>query len=262
MTQTSGFNLFSTLSSQPFDQWFYLPEIQAALNLLFAFALGGLIGMERTFRGRPAGIRTYALVCLSTSSLIACLVALMPPQSTHFYDAVSRTVQGILTGLGFLGAGIIVRDDLKVRGLTTAASIWLTAVIGIICGLGELSLAFFVAFCSWLILVPFRGIENLIIPKRHRFTQIQIKIEPQSTFQESDLRDLISQHEMSISEIAISKHQGLLIYDLQCSYRHEHSPSSFSKSLLSRSHELVGFHISSSPDEHPHQKSSQQHPLS
>ncbi len=110
------------------------------LHVAAALAAGGVIGIERTFRGRAAGFRTYALVCMG--SAMAMVIAVFPGSwlapGTDASGDVTRIVQGILTGIGFLGAGIIVKHGFSIRGLTTAASIWTTAVIGILIG-GEIS---------------------------------------------------------------------------------------------------------------------------
>jgi len=108
-------------------------------HLLMALLAGGLIGLERTYHGRPAGFRTHALVCVASSALM-----LLPMYQAHWFpnsvDRVTldptRMAQGIMTGIGFLGAGVIFKEGLTVRGLTTAASIWITAVIGILAGIG------------------------------------------------------------------------------------------------------------------------------
>src|SRR5689334_24347153 len=111
-----------------------------ALHLVIALGAGAIIGLERSYHGRPAGFRTHALVCLSSCMLMVLTVY----QDTWFaafsLERVSvdptRMAQGIMTGIGFLGAGVIMREGLTVRGLTTAASIWITAGIGILTGIG------------------------------------------------------------------------------------------------------------------------------
>ncbi len=111
------------------------------LNIAAALLAGGAIGFERTYHGRAAGFRTYALVCMG--SAMAMLVTTSPGLWPGTLPAASgpgdqtRVVQGILTGIGFLGAGVIVKEGLSVRGLTTAASIWTTAVVGILIGIGH-----------------------------------------------------------------------------------------------------------------------------
>ena len=110
------------------------------IHLLAALIAGGIIGLERSLHGHPAGFRTHALVCLASSLLM--LVTLfqekwlpsMPIDSIRMDP--TRMAQGIMTGIGFLGAGVIFKEGLSVRGLTTAASIWITAGIGILMGIG------------------------------------------------------------------------------------------------------------------------------
>src|SRR6059036_4234756 len=105
-----------------------------------ALVIGALIGFERTFHGRPAGFRTHSLVCIASAILM--IVTVYQGQWMTFveHDAIrtdpTRMAQGIMTGIGFLGAGVIFKEGLTVRGLTTAASIWITAAIGILVGIG------------------------------------------------------------------------------------------------------------------------------
>jgi putative Mg2+ transporter-C (MgtC) family protein len=108
--------------------------IRICLRLVIAAVLGGLLGFERELSGKAAGIRTHMLV-----SMGAALFVLIPQQSGVAPTDVSRVVQGIVAGVGFLGAGTILKDSgtAHVKGLTTAAGIWLTAAIGMAAGLGR-----------------------------------------------------------------------------------------------------------------------------
>src|SRR6187401_1369184 len=107
-------------------------------RLLAAVAAGACIGYERSFHGRPAGLRTHVLVCLASAVLM--LVTVYEDHWVRIPGEArldpTRMAQGIMTGIGFLGAGVIVKEGLNVRGLTTAASIWITAAIGILAGVG------------------------------------------------------------------------------------------------------------------------------
>jgi putative Mg2+ transporter-C (MgtC) family protein len=111
------------------------PEI--VLRLGVATLAGGLIGLNRDLHGKPIGLKTLALVGLAT----AMVVVLADPSgdTTKISPEASRVIQGILTGIGFLGAGVIVRAEhhFRVRGLTSAACTWLTACVGIACGIGQ-----------------------------------------------------------------------------------------------------------------------------
>ena len=113
---------------------------EIVFRIIAALVAGGLIGLERSHRGRPAGFRTHALVCLASS-----LLMLVTVYESHWFprDSAARVIldptrmaQGIMTGIGFVGAGAIIKEGFTVRGLTTAASIWITAAIGILTGIG------------------------------------------------------------------------------------------------------------------------------
>ena len=108
---------------------------EIALPLCSAWLAGSLIGLERSYHGRPAGFRTHTLVCMASALLM--LVTVYESQwfvSGRLERVVvdpTRMAQGIMTGIGFLGAGVIMKEGLSVRGLTSAASIWITAAIGL-----------------------------------------------------------------------------------------------------------------------------------
>ena len=110
---------------------------EIAVRLGAALIIGSAIGLNRDLHGKPAGIRTHALVSLGAA--VAAIISLGLPGESKSMDpnAISRVLQGILTGIGFLGAGVILRDaGGHVTGLTTAATIWICAVLGVVCGLG------------------------------------------------------------------------------------------------------------------------------
>src|SRR5574340_1694072 len=114
--------------------------LEIDLHLGSAWLAGSLIGLERSFHGRPAGFRTHALVCLASALLMVVTVYQNQWMTAVPLEAIrtdpTRMAQGIMTGIGFLGAGVIFKDGITVRGLTTAASIWTTAAIGILLGAG------------------------------------------------------------------------------------------------------------------------------
>ena len=106
------------------------------VRLLMAAVLGGILGFEREHKGKAAGVRTHMLVALG-----AALFVLVPQMSGSQADAMSRVMQGVIAGIGFLGAGTILKnndgDEGHVKGLTTAAGLWMTAAIGVSAGLGR-----------------------------------------------------------------------------------------------------------------------------
>jgi putative Mg2+ transporter-C (MgtC) family protein len=123
------------------------------VRLLVAVALGGLLGYERETRGISAGLRTHMLVALG-----AALFVLVPLQAGTSVADMSRVLQGVISGIGFLGAGAIIKlsQDREIRGLTTAASIWLTAAIGIAAGMGREMTAILSAVLALIILALLR----------------------------------------------------------------------------------------------------------
>ena len=120
-----------------------------ALRLSIAAALGSLLGFERERKGKAAGVRTHMLVAMG-----AALFVLIPQQAGASMADLTRTIQGLVAGIGFLGAGAIVKADAEqtVQGLTTAAGIWMTAAIGIAAGLGRESTALLSTLLALLIL--------------------------------------------------------------------------------------------------------------
>ena len=121
------------------NDWVYV------IRLLVAMALGGLVGIERQTRGRSAGLRTNILVCLGSAAIIVAFQKLSLEFNVDAESAIrmdpARAAAGVITGIGFLGAGTIVKSEDFVRGLTTAASIWVVSAIGVTVGLGEFVIA-------------------------------------------------------------------------------------------------------------------------
>ncbi|HEX8218577.1 MAG TPA: MgtC/SapB family protein [Chloroflexia bacterium] len=122
-----------------------------------AFILGGIVGYERERVQRPAGLRTHMLVCAGSACFTVASVFGFEGLGTVRDPA--RLAAQIITGIGFLGAGTIFRTGSTVRGLTTASSIWITAAIGIVAGLGLLSLAVFTTLLTWIALFMLKGFE-------------------------------------------------------------------------------------------------------
>ena len=135
------------------DDLFHLPDMaqlgHVLVRVLVAAALGGLLGAEREAAGKAAGLRTHMLVALG-----AALFVLFPAQAGMSTSDLSRVIQGVATGIGFIGAGTILKraESDEIQGLTTAASIWLTAAIGMAVGAGQLWLPVISAVTAWVIL--------------------------------------------------------------------------------------------------------------
>jgi putative Mg2+ transporter-C (MgtC) family protein len=140
------------------------------LNLAGALLLGLMVGYERSYHGRAAGMRTYGLVCMASAALT--IIAGYP---NHWYGGhgatvaltdPTRVIQGVVTGIGFLGAGVIMRSGFNISGLTTAASIWASSVIGIMVGVGFYLAAMGLAFFAAMIMIYLNRAVGLL-PSRH-----------------------------------------------------------------------------------------------
>lgn len=177
--------------------------IIVAARLFGALVAGGMIGLERSYHGRPAGFRTHTLVCVASSVLM--LVALYQkewfpgiPFETIRTDP-TRMAQGIMTGIGFLGAGVIYKEGVNIHGLTTAASIWTTAAIGILVGVGF----YFPAIVSMALvlgtLAGFRWIEARM-PAQY-FAYHWIRFNRSSTMPEEEVRALLAHHGFSVANM-------------------------------------------------------------
>ncbi|MDD3493728.1 MAG: MgtC/SapB family protein [Candidatus Thermoplasmatota archaeon] len=125
-----------------------LPAVEHLIKIGLALALGGFIGFEREWADKPAGIRTHILVCLA-----ACVVTILALdfENTTF-EGQARIIEGLIVGIGFLGAGTIISSGGGVKGLTTAASVWTTTGIGITVGAGKMALAVIAAVAVFVVL--------------------------------------------------------------------------------------------------------------
>ena len=194
-------------------------------HLLLALAAGGLIGFERSFHGRPAGFRTHALVCVASSALM--LVTLY---QNHWFPEASgarvvldptRMAQGIMTGIGFLGAGVIFKEGLTVRGLTTAASIWITAAIGILAGIGFYFPMVIATLITLLTLTIFRWIESKV--PGEFYAHLEIRFARESLMPEDEFVRFMGDHGFSIANM---------------SYRYNASASYFEYQMVIRTRDM------------------------
>ncbi|MDF2997407.1 MAG: MgtC/SapB transporter [Xanthobacteraceae bacterium] len=141
-------------------------DIEAVLRLFAAAVIGMAIGINRDLHGKPTGMRTLGLVCMGAT--LVSLSAMRVTDLVQHPDATSRVVQGILqgvlTGIGFVGAGVVLRnpEEGKVHGLTTAATVWVTASLGIACAIADWHLIFLGAFMTLLLLSLVKPLEHLV----------------------------------------------------------------------------------------------------
>jgi len=139
-----------------------MPDLfEIAMRLVAAAVLGGAIGLNRHLHHKATGLRTLSLVACSAASLV--LAALHGSDGALHYDAMSRVIQGLMTGLGFIGAGVIIRGqtDEKVHGLTTAAAVWTTAALDALCGIGAWKVIVVLVIVVWTVLLFGASIERV-----------------------------------------------------------------------------------------------------
>jgi putative Mg2+ transporter-C (MgtC) family protein len=178
-------------------------DFEMLARLLAALGAGALIGYERSFHGRPAGFRTHALVCTASSLLMLVTVyeAHWMRQATGLVQIdPTRMAQGIMTGIGFLGAGVIIKEGLSVRGLTTAASIWITAAIGILAGVGFYFPLVISVLLTLGVLSFFRWIEARM--PSHAYYHFAVRFARGPGMTERQLRELVESHGFSIANFS------------------------------------------------------------
>lgn len=182
--------------------------LEIVFRIVAALVAGGLIGLERSHRGRPAGFRTHALVCLASS-----LLMLVTVYETHWIPKTAsanlvldptRMAQGIMTGIGFVGAGAIIKEGFTVRGLTTAASIWITAAIGILTGIGFYFAAVVGTLLALGTLSTFRWIEARLPTETYAIFMVRFARE--AVMSESALRDLVQSTGFSLHNLSYRLH--------------------------------------------------------
>ena len=143
-------------------------DFQIIFQLFLAISLGALLGFEREYKGKEAGLQTYSLVALGT-----CLFTIVSLQMVNLFpakDVVSfdplRIIQAIAIGIGFIGAGVIFHKESGIMGLTTAAGLWVTAAVGVAIGIKLYFMAFFTTFLALLVLSGFGLLEQKIFSKK------------------------------------------------------------------------------------------------
>lgn len=130
--------------------------VRVIVRLLAALAVGALIGYDRERVGKAAGLRTHMLVSMGTALFVIAALEFGMGE-----DAVSRVIQGLVTGIGFVGAGVImkIQEEREIRGLTTAAGVWMTAASSVAIGLGQIGVGVIAALLAWVVLAALKKLE-------------------------------------------------------------------------------------------------------
>jgi putative Mg2+ transporter-C (MgtC) family protein len=222
--------------------------VDVFVHLVVAMIAGGMIGLERSYYGRPAGFRTHALVCMASSLLMLVTIY----QRDWFYGVTIETVrvdptrmaQGIMTGIGFLGAGVIMKEGASIRGLTTAASIWITAAIGILAGVGFYSALAVVMILTLSILTLFRLLEEqlpILV-----YTKSFIRFHREKAMTEPEVRALMHENGFGIANLshAVTHDRKFYEYDLVIKTRKEKENMRRLSQCLAENDTVIEFRIS------------------
>ena len=137
---------------------------EIVVRLTVATLIGAALGLNREIRGKPAGLRTHALVALGTALVTLTGIALAGHDGEFDSNSVSRVIEGVVAGIGFLGGGTILKSDSgeHISGLTTAASLWLVAALGIACGAGLWVMSLVALGLALLVLVAGEPLERML----------------------------------------------------------------------------------------------------
>ena len=178
------------------EEIFYTQECQLVLKLLLIFILSGFIGLERASLSKPAGFRTHVLVGISAVLVMECGI--------YLYDKMevdpTRIAAQLLSGIGFLGAGTILRDEFSVKGLTTAASLLAVTCIGLIIGTGF----YFGGIIATLIVYFVLTYSKIISEKVEHFNELNLKIEVNNPKEVIEtVQQLLDKYKIEISEMKI-----------------------------------------------------------
>ncbi len=144
-----------------------LNDTQVMLRLILSVILGGLIGLERELHRRAAGLRTHILVSMGSCLIMLTSIYLFDIYSTRANLDISRMAAGVITGIGFLGAGAILKENAGIKGLTTAASIWVACGLGLGSGAGFYIGSAFTAVLSVGVLFFLRPVESFLLKRGH-----------------------------------------------------------------------------------------------
>jgi len=160
-----------------------LSSHELLFRLFLAVVLGGLIGLEREFHGRAAGFRTHILVCLGSTIIMIASMQIYERYAGLTSESIirldpGRIAAGIVAGIGFLGAGVILRSGEAIRGLTTAACIWFVAGVGIVIGIGLYVLALEASALALFTLFVLKQVERYVHPDYYKRLSITATRQP------------------------------------------------------------------------------------
>ena len=198
--------MFSNLFMSYWNETMIETNFIIFLNLLGALILGTLLGAERAYQGRAAGMRTFGLVCMAS-----CALTVFSGYSHFWWGShlplglapdPTRVIQGIVSGIGFLGAGVIMRDGFTISGLSTAASIWMCSAIGILIGVGFYGASISLTILAILSMLYFHKLER-VIPQKQVIV-VHLSFKPNYIPKEENIRSKTLENGYEIPKSGIS----------------------------------------------------------
>lgn len=194
-------------------------------KLFISAVLGGFIGWERERRGRPAGLRTHLLVCVGVTLIMLVSEHIFIQYQVYKQDSIlridpARIAAQVVTGIGFLGAGTIMRFRATVRGLTTAASLWVVAGIGLAIGSGFILPAIFTAFIAIMTLILLPKVESEI--KKDKYVTMKMLITGQEHLLDN-IRSVLEKYSLKLQTYKFEKdmQKNEIVYDINIKYKDE-----------------------------------------
>lgn len=201
--------------------------LDAALKLLLAIALGGIIGLERETSQKPAGLRTHILIC-SSAAMLMILSQFMVAGPAYTGGETLRVAAAAITGMGFIGAGAIIQSQGSVHGLTTAATLWTVSGLGLVIGAGYYIIAVLFSGLILATLVIFRRVEEIHLKKSLYHYHLRIKDTPDILV---NMRKLIFHLGLKLAELNLKKERNVSVVKLSFSSSEE-KERQFSQSLF------------------------------
>lgn len=179
--------------------------IEEAAQVSISFMIGAILGIEREFRSKPAGFRTMILICVGS-----CLYTILS-QELGGAASTDRVASNIVTGIGFIGAGVIFKEGISVNGLTTAALIWVTAALGMAVGYKNYPIAIVVTIIVVVVLFILEPVQRYII-KFHKVKDYRIKLAENGSEFKKDLAVFIKNNNLTFRPMKVVKENGDAIY--------------------------------------------------
>ncbi len=181
--------------------------LEITLKLLLAVALGGLIGLERESSQKPAGFRTNILICIGAAMMMVLATTILQGKETGGSE-LARIAAGVITGIGFIGAGTIIQARGSVVGLTSAATLWTVAVLGLVIGYGHYLIALIYSCIIILTLIIFRKLEDQFIKR----TQYRYEIKTLHSKQVlSEIKKIALHEGLKFRELRLKNEEGISV---------------------------------------------------